>query len=46
MAKLRRELAAIGLTLNAGKSEAIPAKGEHTAVTRALFPGVNWNLSK
>ena len=38
VASLRQELAAIGLTLNVGKSEAIPAKGEYTAVTRVLFP--------
>ena len=46
VAELRQELAAVGLTLNVGKSKAIPAKGEHTAVTRASFPEVNWNLSK
>ena len=45
-AELRQELAAIGLTLNVGKSEAIRAKGEHTAATRALFPEMKWNLSK
>ena len=45
MAELRQELAAIGLTPNVGKSEAIPAKGEHTAVARALFPEMQLNLS-
>ena len=47
VAELRQELAAIGLALNVSKSEATPAKGEHTAaVKRVVFPDMKWNLSK
>ena len=40
---LRAELDAIGLQVNAGKSEVVPAAGNESEVIRSRFPDFLWN---
>ncbi len=42
---LAEELAAIGLTLNKGKSEVIAAAGVLVEVAQSTFEGLRWDVS-